>query len=148
MAKSALLPLSKKELFLAGVFLYWGEGSKQHGQVSVTNSDPRIIKFAIYWMTNVLEIPKDKLRIALHLYKDMDVVNEIIFWSEKIDLPQQQFNKPYIKKTNREGLTYKSFGHGTCTVYFSSVVLSEKIAMSIKAISDMYGAKTETFWYN
>lgn len=143
-----LLPLSDKELFLAGVFLYWGEGAKKHGLVSISNTDPRVVKFALYWMTDLLKIPKSKIRINLHLYKDMDIEDSIIFWSTILDIPKNQFRKPYIKKTNREGLTYKSFGHGTCRLYAGGVLLSEKIAMSIKAISDYYGVKSDLFWYN
>lgn len=143
-----LLPLSKRELFLTGIFLYWGEGEKSHGIISISNSDPRIIKFAIYWMTRSLDIERSKLRVSLHLYKDMDISKSIGFWSKTLGLPKTQFQKPYIKKSNREGLTYKSFGHGTCRLYFSSVELSEKVAMSIKVISDKYGAKSNIFWYN
>lgn len=143
-----LLPLSDKELFLAGIFLYWGEGAKKHGLVSISNTDPRVVRFALYWMTESLKIPKVKIRINLHLYKDMNIDETISFWSTVLDIPKNQFRKPYIKKTNREGLTYKSFGHGTCRLYAGGVGLSEKIAMSIKAISDYYGVKNDLFWYN
>ena len=143
-----LLPLSDKELFLTGVFLYWGEGAKKHGSVTISNTDPRVVIFALYWMTESLKIPKEKIKINLHLYKDMNVEEAINFWSTILDIPRDQFRKPYIKKTNREGLTYKSYGHGTCRLYAGSVELSEKIAMSIKAISDYYGVKNDLFWYN
>ncbi len=142
------MPLTKKELFLAGLFLYWGEGDKKSGRVCISNTDPRIVKFALYWMINVLKIPRKKIKVGLHLYKDMSVEESINFWSKHLNIPKQQFNKPYIKSTNRAGLTYKSFGHGTCKLYVGSVVLSEMMAMSIKAISDQYGDKDEIFWYN
>lgn len=143
-----LLPLSKKELFLAGTFLYWGEGEKRHGRLSVTNTDPKVIKFALYWMIKILRIPRESIKVRLHVYKDMDIEEVVNFWSNLLNLPKTQFRGPYIKKTNREGLTYKSFGYGTCQIYTHSTLLSEKIAMTIKAISDRYGAKDEIFWYN
>lgn len=143
-----LLPLSKKELFLAGIFLYWGEGEKRRGPVSISNTDPRVVKFVLYWMLNSLKISKEKIRVNLHLYKDMNIEESVQFWSKTLKIPKEQFRKPYIKKSNKEGMTYKSFGHGTCRLYAGSVKLSEKIAMSIKAISDYYGEKSEVFWYN
>ena len=146
--KKTLLPLSKRELFLAGLFLYWGEGGKHRGTVSISNTDPKVIKFALFWMTKILEIPVSKIKVGLHLYKDMDIEESINYWSIMLGLPREQFNKPYIKNSNREGLTYKSFGHGTCNLYHGSVPLSDKIAMSIKAISDKYGVKSDIFWYN
>lgn len=144
----SLIPLSNKELFIAGLFLYWGEGAKKHGSVSISNTDPRVVKFSLYWITNILKIKKEKVTVLLHLYKDMDIEESIHFWSEILDINQEQFRKPYIKKSNREDLTYKSFGHGTCRLHVGNVEASEKIAMSIKAISDYYGAKNELFWYN
>ena len=65
-----LLPLSNKELFLAGVFLYWGEGAKGHGLVSISNTDPRVVRFALYWMTKSLKISKGMIKVNLHLYKE------------------------------------------------------------------------------
>lgn len=143
-----LLPLTKKELFLAGVFLYWGEGEKRHGRFSISNTDPRIIKFALFWMTEILEVPKEYIKVRLHVYHDMNTEKVINFWSEHLNLSINQFRGPYVKKSKREGLTYKSFGYGTCQIYTHRVALSEKIAMSIKAISDYYGARDEIFWYN
>lgn len=146
--KSFLIPLSERELLIAGLFLYWGEGTKSRNQLSVSNTDPKVIKFALFWMTQILKIPVSKIKVGLHLYKDMDIEETIKYWSETLNLPKEQFSKPYIKKTNREGLTYKSFGHGTCKLCYSNVPLCEQVAMSIKAISDKYGTESDTFWYN
>lgn len=146
--RKEILPLTKKELFLTGIFLYWGEGSKQRGRVSISNTDPRVILFSLYWMTKSLKIPKKKIKIRLHLYSDMDIGEEIAFWSNTLRIPREQFTPPYIKKTTREGLSYKSFGHGTCNLICCDTGLSEKIAMSIKAIAGHYGANSELFWYN
>lgn len=143
-----LTPLSEKELFIAGAFLYWGEGSKHRGWVSISNTDPRVILFSLYWMNMILKIPKKKITIRLNLYSDMDITKEILFWSKTLNISKKQFKPPYIKKTTREGLTYKSFGHGTCNIVCYDTASSEKIAMSIKAIAGYYGAKSDNFWYN
>lgn len=146
--EKTLLPLSERELFIAGLFLYWGEGAKLRGRIAISNTDPKIVKFALYWMIKVLNVPMERIQARLHLYRDMDIEESIDFWSINLNLPKEQFRKSYIKKSNREDLTYKSFGHGTCNLYYGSVLLSDKIAMSIKAISDRYGVKSDLFWYN
>ncbi len=143
-----LLPLTPKELLIAGLFLYWGEGAKKRGTVSISNTDPRVVKFALYWMVEILKIPIEKVRVNLHVYKDMNVEEVIEFWSKKLDIPRSQFMKPYTKKTNRSGLSYKSFGHGTCRLYAGNTKISEEIAMAIKSIAEYYGEKSELFWYN
>lgn len=146
--KKSLLPLSERELLMAGLFLYWGEGNKQRGRVAISNTDPRVIQFTMYWMNKILKVPKRKMGILLHLYSDMDIRQETEFWAQTLGIPQEQFKTPYIKKSTREGLTYKGFGHGTCNLICLDSALAEKIAMSIKAICECYGAKSDLFWYN
>jgi hypothetical protein len=67
----------------------------------VSNTNPQVILFVKYWMVNILKLPKEKLRVALHLYKDMNVGEEIEYWSNKLDISANQFRKPYIKSSNR-----------------------------------------------
>ncbi len=136
-----LLPLTNKELLVAGLFLYWGEGSKTTGNVSINNTDPDVLKFTLFWFCNVLKIPKDKIKVNLHLYKDMNPQQEMKFWSNCLKIPTSQFTKPYIKSSNRENLTHKGFGHGTCGLAVHKIHIKEQIMMSIKAISDHYSSK-------
>jgi len=138
--KKTILPLNDRELFLAGLFLYWGEGAKrQLTELSISNTDPSIIKFFINWLTKSLRIPKRKLKIQLHLYSDMDIEKETNFWSKTLNIPFTQFTKTYIKKTSSERINHKGgFGHGTCRVRVGSREIGEKIHMSIKVIADKY----------
>lgn len=137
--KNNILPLSKKELLIAGLFLYWGEGQKRlPGYIGISNTNPKIIKFALYWLTRSLAIPKKKIRIQLHLYNDMNIDKEIEYWSEELKIDKNQFNNPYIKLSTRESLTYKSYGHGTCTLIVNNILLKEQIMMGIEAVADYY----------
>src|SRR5258706_11803333 len=42
--------LSKRELFLVGVSLYWAEGFKKDSQVGFANSDPKMINLFLRWL--------------------------------------------------------------------------------------------------
>lgn len=139
--KQELLPLSEKELLVAGLFLYWGEGAKTTGSVSINNTDPELLKFALFWLCKILKVPKKSIRVYLHLYKDMKMREEMEFWSKILKIPLDQFSKPYIKTSNRENLTHKGFGHGTCGLAIHKTELKEAIMMSIKAISGYYSSK-------
>lgn len=138
--KKTVLPLSRQELFLAGLMLYWGEGTKAGmSALFLANTDPSMIKFFIRWVTQSLGIPKSRLRIRLHLYQDMEVKKELAYWSQELKIPISQFSSSYIKKTSSERINYKGgFGHGTCNIGINSVFLKEKVLMSIKAITDAY----------
>lgn len=133
------LPLSKRELFLAGLFLYWGEGNKQSkGSVGIYNTDPLLMQFALSWLTESLQINKEKIKVRLHLYSDMNIHEEIRFWSQKLKLPEKNFEKPYIKPTKRSSVSYKSFGHGTCALVVHNTELINRLLMAIKAIAGYY----------
>lgn len=140
--KCRLLPLTEKELLVAGLFLYWGEGGKTlRNVVSINNTDPSVLKFALYWIRIALKIPKEKIQVYLHLYNDMDVEKEIYFWSNELNIPKQFFAKPYIKKSKRADLTQKGFGHGTCGIRVNNTVIKERILMAMQVMADYYGGK-------
>lgn len=62
------LPMSSRELFYAGLFLYWGEGNKaSRHTISVNNTDPAVVKFVLYWMTMSLGFPRNRIRAFIHL---------------------------------------------------------------------------------
>jgi predicted transcriptional regulator len=135
--KVKLLPLSREVLYVAGLMLYWGEGGKtKTGEISLSNTDPRIIAFYHYWLTEALKITKDQIFIKLHLYADMDYSKELTYWSQLLDIPTSHFKNPYVKTTTLRGLTYKSYGHGTCKLIVYGAELYEKVMMGIKCISD------------
>lgn len=140
--KNYWMSLSHRELEIAGLFLYWGEGSKNlKGALSLNNTDPKVLKFTLFWMKNVLGIPQEKIKVWLHLYSDMNAKEEMRFWSKNLNMPLSQFGKPYFKKSKREDLDHKGFGHGTCGLAISDIRLKERIIMAINAIGDNYGSK-------
>lgn len=136
-----ILPLLKRSLFVAGLFLYWGEGTKaRKGGLEMSNTDPAVARFFIRWLKEIFNIKKNILSIALHLYSDMDIKKEIRFWSKTLSVPEKQFTKPYIKKTRETDIKRKGvFGHGTCCVRVNRARLAEKVLAGIKIVRDYYG---------
>lgn len=127
---------SKRELFLLGLFLYWGEGTKaQKGSVALTNTNPAMLKFFLKWL-NLFGVDSKRLKVKLHLYSDMNIKESLDFWSKELKIPISQFRKSYIKKTALKSISYKNgFGKGTCCVMFDNMDLWEYIMMSLKYIS-------------
>jgi hypothetical protein len=83
---------------IAGLFLYWGEGTKSaRDLVAFTNTDPVMIRFFIKWLA-LFDIKKDKLKIKLHLYSDMEVDEKISFWSKYLNIKKIQFQKTIHKR--------------------------------------------------
>jgi hypothetical protein len=86
-------------------------------------------------------VPKERVRVALHVYKDMKVKETIDYWSRELGIPKTQFVKPYVKESLRSSISQKGFGHGTCGLYVNNQRLKEQIILGIKAISDFYSNK-------
>lgn len=138
-----LLPFSNKEFYLAGLFLYWGEGNKTTPYSTIlSNSNPQMIMFFVIWLTKILKVPTTMLRAKIHIYQDMNVQDEINFWSKLTKIPKNKFSKPYIKQTTQAGLTYKGFNHGTCNVIVHNRDIAEKVILGLKAISNNIGKLT------
>lgn len=137
--KKILLPFSKRDLFVAGLFLYWGEGTKTtEARISVSNTNPSVIKFFIKWL-KLLKVPTKKIKIYLHLYSDMNSQKEINFWSDTLKIPKKQFQKPYVKRSKIKEITYRrSFSHGTCNVLVGGAELREKVMANLKIIEESF----------
>ena len=138
--KKRIFPLSKRDIFIAGLFLYWGEGSKAKAtDVSVSNTNPSVINFFIQWMETIFEIPRSEIKLRMHFYEDMDAKKETIFWAKILNVSEEQFAKPYIKKTSSFRINEKgSFGHGTCNAGIYNARLHEQVIMALKTVADIY----------
>ncbi|MBU1256559.1 hypothetical protein KKA49_02640, partial [Patescibacteria group bacterium] len=55
--------LTKRDLFMAGVALYWAEGFKHKDEsgLGLGTSDPNMAKFYISWLERCLEVSKKDL---------------------------------------------------------------------------------------
>ncbi len=137
--KKVIFPLSKRDLFIAGLFLYWGEGSKTRtGELQVANTDPAVPEFFIYWVTEFLKLEKSKIKVHLHLYSDMNTEQEKDFWSKSLNIPKNQFIKSYIKVNSSQLINRGTFGHGTCTIKVANARVSEEVIMGLKSIRDHF----------
>lgn len=134
--------LSQRETIIAGLFLYWGEGTKTSvASTSLSNTDPSMIRFFIRWL-ELLGVSKSSLRVYVHLYTDMNVQQELRYWSKALDLPLSSFRKPYIKTSNRSGLSYpQKFTHGTCNLIYGNRDISEYVLMALDYIRNEFAVK-------
>lgn len=136
---SKLVPFSERELLIGGIFLYWGEGAKTKPfQASLSNTNPVLMSFFVFWLTKILNIPKENLRVRLHIYNDMDEEREKQFWSSQLKIPLNQFYKSYVKQTTLSGLTFKGYTHGTCNVSVGNRDVTEMIFTRLKIIAENY----------
>lgn len=111
--------ITKREFLIAGLALYWGEGSKKSREVEFCNSDPKIISFMIKWLELCFKIKKEELRCRVGINEQHKSRNESVqkFWSYSTGIPLSQFTKTSFKKTVNKKV-YDNFNehYGTLSV--------------------------------
>ncbi|MGW5212953.1 hypothetical protein ACWEQO_17530 [Streptomyces sp. NPDC004051] len=109
--------LSDREVLLAGVALYWAEGTKDKPyrrceRLQFVNSDPNVIRFYLRWL-DVLGVERERLRFRVSIHESADTARAEEFWADLAGVDAADFQKATIKrhnpKTNRKNTadTYK-----------------------------------------
>lgn len=95
--------ISKRDLLMLGIGLYWGEGAKNSKPTfTFVNSDPDSIVLIINWLQTVFAITKSELQLQIYINAKhahrTDRVHS--FWSSYIKIPKKQFRKTVLVYTN------------------------------------------------
>lgn len=97
--------ISKRDVHMIGLGLYWGEGYKKGSQeLGFTNSDPAMIVFYINWLHATYSIPKADLilRVSINDQHASRVARVLKYWSTITQIPITQFTKiSLIKNTSK-----------------------------------------------
>lgn len=120
-AKQEIGKLSTRDLFMLGVGLYLGEGSKALEEIRIVNSDPAIIKLSIKWLKEACNLNIKNFKITVHDYPDNDLDYNVRFWSEETGLPIEQFGKTVVDtRKNKSTFNKRKLPYGTAHLYVRS----------------------------
>lgn len=102
LAKEALKKLgklTKRDLFIAGIALYWAEGFKKDNRLGFASSDPAMVKLFIRWLKTVGVPSKNiRLRVGLNISHKKRVKMVENYWSQQTAISLSQFQKPFFQK--------------------------------------------------
>lgn len=131
--------LSDRELFIAGVALYWAEGAKdkpyrRREHLQFINSDPNVIRLYLRWL-DLLEVPRERLRFRVSIHESADVSAAERYWADLVGGDPATFQKPTLKKHNA-----KTARKNTGDAYRGCLVVS--VTQSAELYRRMEGA-----WY-
>jgi len=97
--------ISDRDLFVAGVSLYWAEGFKHkaEGRVGFCNSDPEMMKFMIHFLKKCLNVKESEIspRLTLNIAFQDKSIQVQQFWSDYLGIPMSQFTKPFYQKVKQ-----------------------------------------------
>ena len=75
--------ISKQELRILALGLYWGEGGKtQKGAVRISNSDPEIILIMMRFFREICIVEEGKFRAGIHTHSVSQAKKAELYWSQ------------------------------------------------------------------
>ncbi|MGW1913965.1 hypothetical protein ACWCQS_25350 [Streptomyces sp. NPDC002076] len=103
-ARAEIGALTDRELFLAGVALYWAEGSKSKPYarrecVTFVNSDPDVIALYLAWL-DLLGVKKDRMRFRVMIHETADIDAAERYWADLAAVGVAVFLRATLKKHN------------------------------------------------
>jgi hypothetical protein len=132
--KLRVLNNEQKKLLMAGLMLYWAEGSKANKYtVDFANSDQKMVLIFLRMLRDVYQVSEDKFRVYIYCFSNQDVGKLIEFWSKKLDISKNKFTKPYIQKKINENKTGK-MPFGLIHIRYSDMKLHKQIMADIGII--------------
>ncbi|MFD5106193.1 hypothetical protein [Streptomyces cinereoruber] len=104
LAHESVGALTDRELFIAGVTLYWAEGAKgktyrRREVLQFINSDPNVITLYLRWL-DLLGVTPDRLRFRVSIHESADVAEAERFWAELAGVDASAFQRATLKRHN------------------------------------------------
>lgn len=106
--RSDIGSISRRDLWLIGIMLYWAEGAKEkEGRkqgvgIDFGNSDPRMINIFLIWLNKIANIPYGDIYFTIYIHENsknrLSSVRK--HWAKHTKLPINKFQSVYFKKHN------------------------------------------------
>lgn len=101
-----LKQISKRELWLMGIVLYWKNGNKNDLRKGVhfSSADPYMIKLFLNWLKEIGRIGDEEIKFNIFVSKNRkNSINDIVNnWAEVTRFPKSCFSSIYVQKTSKK----------------------------------------------
>lgn len=108
--------ISKDDLKLIGIALYWAEGGKTQRLVRFSNSDPLIIKIIMRFFREICNVPENKFKAQIHIFSHMQAKSAEEYWSSISGISRDNFYKTYSKPSKASLGKRDSLPYGTLDI--------------------------------
>lgn len=137
-AQKSIKKITKKQLWLMGVMLYWAEGGKTQRAVRFSNGDPEMIKIMMIFFREICEVPEAKFRGYIHIHPHLDYKKAEKYWSSISGIPLTQFFKTYRKPNKSSQSKKDSLPYGTFDIYVLNTELFFRLIGWAKGVFSSY----------
>ena len=126
--------MSERDLLIAGIALYAGEGAKTSSGVILANTDPALISLFCRWLRQFFEVDEARLRCRLYLHQGLDLDAAIAFWVARTSIPAVQFTKPY-RAVADESRRKAKHENGCLSVVYQDLAVKRRVLAMVDAIT-------------
>lgn len=149
-AAKEIKKITKKELLLFGTALYWAEGYKKsvikngrertYHTISLTNTDPVMIRVFIRFLKDILSIPEEKIYASVRIFKHINEDEALRYWQNITGLPKKNFRKFYygISKSSLGKRPFNRLPHGTIQIVVGDTKNFHRIMGWIEGIKTQF----------
>ncbi len=146
-AKADILRLTERDVFMAGINLYWAEGYKrpkiQNGKiktshpVSLTNSDHELVKIFLRFLRETCQVPEEKITGEIRIYEHHNEAYLLNFWSKSTNIPFSRLKtiKNGVSISSQRVRPYNILPNGTIQIRVNSTNLYHKIMGWIEGLA-------------
>lgn len=99
--KNSLGYAKNRDLMFAAAALYWGEGEKI--DFGFSNTDSEMIKLMENCLLNLFGVEKNRIKVSLRIYEDMDKESCLRFWSKITGVGIPDFKAVHVLKGRKNG---------------------------------------------
>lgn len=138
--------ISQQNLLFIGASLYWAEGYKRpivkngrevtHHPVSLTNSDPELIKIYLRFLREICSVPEDRINADIRIFEHQNEDYLLNFWSKITGIKKEKFGKVYygISKSSLNKRPFNRLQYGTIQIRVNNTKLFHRIMGWIEGI--------------
>lgn len=148
-AIAEMADLSKKDLLILGSALYWAEGYKKlktrngkevtHHGVSLTNSDPFLVKIFLRFLREYCNVPEEKIKAGLRIFEHHNADEILKFWQKETKILFSNFGKIYrgISISSQRKRPFNRLPYGVIQINVNDTALFHKIMGYIEGIKKL-----------
>jgi len=138
--------ISKKNLLFIGTTLYWAEGYKRpiirngrevtYHSVSLTNSDPDLIKIYLRFLKEICKVPENKINADIRIFEHQNADNLLKYWEKITGIKKEKFGKIYygVSKSSLGKRPFNRLQYGTIQIRVNDTKLFHQIMGWVEGI--------------
>ncbi|QQS18748.1 hypothetical protein IPL68_01575 [Candidatus Saccharibacteria bacterium] len=98
LGKDEVGDISRRDLWMVGIGLWIGEGSKTIEQIRLANSDPDVVRLWVGWLKEICGLRDENIFMTLHIYPETDEEVCLKYWRNIIGIPNLRCGKTQVDR--------------------------------------------------